>query len=92
MIGNVEREGEAQLFEVALARGAVSGLFRSGKCRKKHRSQDRDDGDHNQQFNQGECLGPGAHDSAYSDYEEGGQQKFPRDRGFGDIASRRERR
>ena len=50
--------GQADLPEVVLAGGAVGGLAHPLHGQQEHANEDGDDGDHHQQFDQGETHAP----------------------------------
>src|SRR6185436_18107540 len=54
ILRKVKQEGEAQLFEIAAADGLLAFVLGFGKGGQEHARQNRDDGDDDEQFDQGE--------------------------------------
>jgi hypothetical protein len=57
MVLCVHQGGQGNLPHVGLADGALPALFGPSQRGQEHRREDRDDGDDDQQFDQGEGLG-----------------------------------
>jgi hypothetical protein len=51
-----QKTSEAELAQVAHALGTDGAGLRLPECRKQHACKDRDDGDHDEQFDEGESL------------------------------------
>ena len=54
VVAPIQLRGKAELADVADAVGALRGGFGASECGQQHRRQNRDDGDDDEQFNQGE--------------------------------------
>src|SRR6266550_8416385 len=54
VVAKVNQEAEADLPEIGNADGLLAFLLGTGKCGQQQRGQNRDDGDDDEQFNQGE--------------------------------------
>ena len=82
-IVSVDKHGEAKLAHVAGAANAARVFLRLAQCRQEQRGEDRDNGNNDEQFNQGEAgttFAPGKESwMPKSDHQRpfcGGQNRF----------------